>query len=100
VRKGSMEENVDMSFEIVRRERVRVPAGEFDAFRLEGRSEGRLVIGIYGRGGIVPRRMETVIWEVPGLNFPVKTEKIVHAYSGQMRSELRELETLRQGAAD
>jgi hypothetical protein len=98
VRRGTREEDVDMSFEIVRRERVRVPAGEFDAFRLEGRSEARLVSGAQGRGRIQPARMEMVIWEVPGLNFPVKSEKIVYPHKGAMWRERRELETLRQGA--
>jgi hypothetical protein len=84
---------VRIDFAIVAREAVTVPAGTFEAFRLQG----------YGAG---PRNsLEETIWLVPYLNFPVRWDRdayhvdarFVRRYS---RSERWELVSARQYAID
>jgi hypothetical protein len=108
-RKGG-EADVDMAFEIVARERVVVPAGEFDAFRIEGR-------GVAVKSGMEERTRsarglradrparkpmgqgtEVTIWDVPGLNFIVKRVSTTRHRDGRIGTETIELVTLRQGA--
>jgi len=78
---------VNLNFHITRRERVRVPAGEFLAFRAEGRGESnqkRILL-------------EETIWLIPGLNFPIKHARGVRRdRGGYIRQESRELVSLRQ----
>lgn len=52
---------------IVSREKVKVPAGEFDAFKIEGRGWNRTI----------GSQLEVNLWIVPGLNFFVKWEWVV-----------------------
>lgn len=74
---------------ITRREKVGVPAGEFDAFRIEGQGWN------ITRGA----RLELVLWLVPGLNFPVKREWVTHNPKGRFKNTERwELVSLRQQA--
>jgi hypothetical protein len=88
--------NEDVSFEIVARERVHVPAGEFDAFRIESRAYGHRESG---RRPAAARREDLVRWEVPGLNFPVREERTIRSPSGFSREITLELVSLRQGRA-
>jgi hypothetical protein len=77
-----------IDFHIPRREKIVVPAGEFNAFRLEG--EG------WNTGG---PRIERVHWLVPGLNFEIKQERIVRLRTGHyFAADRRELVSLRQQA--
>ncbi|MDO9025183.1 caspase family protein [Zwartia sp.] len=66
-------------------EKVRVPAGEFDAFRIE----------INGWNLTNDVQLKETYWQVPGLNFPVKREVLRRARNGQIvfseRLELMEL---------
>ena len=86
----------EMSAEIVARERIKVPAGEFDAFRMEARISGIQSGVAFKRRAAISRRVEHVIWEVPGLNFPVKELKTLYRRNGQVQVESIELESLRQ----
>jgi hypothetical protein len=61
-----------LNYRVVSRERVRVPAGEFEAFRLE--AEGwHMTTGT---------RLAVRSWLVPGLNFELKYELIRHPRRG------------------
>lgn len=64
--RGRRDFEFDLDLAVVRRERVTVLAGTFEAFRIEGRA--RAGSGI--EGGLA-------IWEVPGLNFPVQRNRIL-----------------------
>ena len=73
--------------QIVRREEVRVPAGKFDAFRIEA-SGWNVTRGL---------QMEVKLWLVPGVNFPVKYESVSRTRTGAFRqTERHELLALRQ----
>ena len=48
----------------------------------------------FGRQGA--RRVQTVLWEVPGLNFAVKRQRVRHFPNGSMDTEETELMSLRQ----
>ncbi len=60
-------------FRVVRREKVKVPAGEFDAFRIEG--EGWFNPRNPGTGNASSGIRHTR-WVVPGLNFEVRRERL------------------------
>lgn len=71
-------------------EKISVPAGEFDAFRIEGR-------GLFGHYS----RMERSYWVVPGLNFPLRFELLLVGrhkgiYEEYIDAERYELISLRQ----
>jgi hypothetical protein len=71
---------------VVGRERVRVPAGEFEAFRLE--AEGwNMTQGV---------RLSIRAWVVPGLNFELKFHLIRHRRTAASTGELRELISCKQ----
>jgi len=75
-------------------EKVSVPAGEFDAFRIEGE-------GWFGQGLPVTRRY----WISPGLNFPVRYEHVLEGPPGKGRTDYFDLEkyelaALRQQVVD
>ena len=53
---------VDYDFRITAREMVKVPAGEFAAFRIEG------------KGSFLGRPLQLTRWVVPGINFSVRRE--------------------------
>ena len=89
----------EMSAAIVARERVKVPAGEFDAFRVEAHIDG-MQSGVRSkRRSALNRTVDRVIWEVPGLNFPVKERTTLHRRNGQIEVDSLELESLRQKSA-
>lgn len=79
--------NSTYALHIVRKEKVVVPAGEFEAFRVEG--EGwNLTFGT---------RLLTTYWLVPGLNFVVKREFTTIRTDGKYNNAERyELVALRQ----
>jgi hypothetical protein len=88
-----VERAVRIDFAIVAREPVKVPAGTFEAFRLQG----------YGAG---PRNsLEETIWLVPYLNFPVRWDRGAYHVDARfarryVRSERWELVSARQYAID
>jgi uncharacterized caspase-like protein len=95
-RRRSGEFDNSMSAQVVARERIRVPAGEFDAFRIEMRTSGVMHLTLGKRRDLAARRDELVVWEVPGLNFPVKQERTIHRRSGRTETDGFELVSLRQ----
>ncbi len=81
--------NVALDIRVVAFERLRVAAGEFDTFRIEGE-------GWQSRGGWQVNRL----WVVPGLNFAVKAEVKVTGQGGTWRGDRLELVSLRQQTID
>jgi hypothetical protein len=71
----------DIDFQVLRREKVVVPAGEFDTFRIDGRGVGRHARGV--------SRLEVRIWVVPGLVFSIRREQLVEG--GRAGGEILEL---------
>ena len=51
------------------------------------------------RRSALNRTVDRVIWEVPGLNFPVKERTTLHRRNGQIEVDSLELESLRQKSA-
>jgi len=106
------EADIEMQFEVVARERVVVPAGTFDAFRIEGRG---WPLGAGAAKAEKPRRsrrmdrvreiaqrradapMVVTVWDVPGLNFVVKRTTSTHHRNRSTTDEQIELVSLRQG---
>jgi hypothetical protein len=81
--------SVSFDLHITRRETVSVPAGKFEAFRVEG----------HGWNWTNGHRLELTMWLVPGLNFLVKYEHLVRTHRGQLvKTERHELVSLRQQA--
>ena len=79
--------NASFDMQIVKRETIRVPAGEFDTFRIEG----------HGWNMTFGNRREVKLWLVPGLVFPVRSESITRNRKGQLnQSQRRELVSMRQ----
>jgi hypothetical protein len=83
---------VEVELDIVGRERLAIAAGEFVAFRVEGR----------GRSGRLS--LEETIWLVPYLNFPLRWDRSAYWESFLRRdylyAERRELVSARQFAID
>jgi hypothetical protein len=71
---------------IVSREKVKVPAGEFDVFRIEARGWNRS----FGS------QLEVNLWVVPGLNFHVKWEWVVNNRGRFVVTQRHELVAYRQ----
>ena len=87
--KGSGANSISIDFHIARREMVTVPAGTFDAFRVEGR----------GWSATRGTQIEFRQWLVPRLNFPVKREVVSRARDGRfIETETHELVSLKQYA--
>lgn len=85
-RKGSRE-SIHFEVQITRREKVSVPAGTFEAFRIEAA----------GWNKTLGAQLELTLWLVPGVNFPIKHESVIRARNGQLRkTERHELVVLRQ----
>lgn len=82
---------VKLDVRIQARETVRVPAGEYQAFRIEatGWSEGE-------RGST---QIEFRLWAVPGINFPVRSERIKRRGNRLIETKLTELAAIRQAAS-
>ena len=87
--KDAPSNKITIDFHIVSREKVTVPAGTFDAFRIEGRGWS------ISRGTQIEFRQ----WLVPRLNFPVKREVVTRSRDGRfIDTERHELVALRQYA--
>ena len=85
-RKGAPE-SVHFDVQITRREKISVPAGTFDAFKVEA----------FGWNKTAGAKLEVTLWLVPGVNFPIKSESVMRARSGQLKNtERHELLALRQ----
>lgn len=81
--------NAYYDLRIAAREKVRVPAGEFDAFRIDGQ----------GWNSTVGNQLEIHLWVMPGLIVPVRRDWIVRARNGRYRETQRhELVSLHQQA--
>ena len=96
-RGGQFDEEMDAS--IVAREMIRVPAGEFDAFRIESVIRGHESNAFMRKPRsrrTLARVVELTLWEVPGLNFPVKERQVLHRRSGEVEISSYELESLKQ----
>ena len=52
------------------------------------------------RKSLRARWEEVTVWEVPGLNFPVKEASTIHRRDGRIDEVTRELESLVQGSGD
>ena len=87
----------DMEFQVVARERIRVAAGEFDAFRIEARTAGSSTMKWRARRSSRLREETLLVWEVPGLNFPVKQQRTLRRRSGSQQLQDFELVSLEQG---
>jgi hypothetical protein len=81
-------ETYTMSMRIAAFEKIRVPAGEFEAFRIE--INGWLKRP-FGTG-----RIEGRTWVVPGINFSIKRESLGRFGNRIVRSERAELVSMRQ----
>jgi hypothetical protein len=87
--RGSGANRISIDFHIARREVVSVPAGRFDAFRVEG----------HGWSATHGTRIEFRLWLVPRLNFPVRREVVTRARDGRfIETERHELVSLKQYA--
>lgn len=85
-RKGAAE-SVHFDVQIARREKISVPAGAFEAFRIEAS----------GWNKTAGAKLEVTMWLAPGVNFPIKSESLMRARNGQLKStERHELLALRQ----
>ena len=61
--------NAVYDMRITAREKLRIPAGEFEAFKIEGHGWNR-------RSG---QRLANTLWVIPGLNFTVRQERAQYA---------------------
>lgn len=85
-RKGGRESGGYLDMQVAARERISVPAGEIETFRIEG-------WGYNSMGG----RMEERRWVVPGLNSPIRAETVIKKPRGGFgKSQRLELVSLRQ----
>lgn len=80
---------VQMAMHIAAFERVEVPAGSFQAFRIDADGWGN-----DNRGSIA---FEQRIWVVPGLNFEVRAERLAKRFGRFVQTERFELASLTQG---
>lgn len=90
VRTAGIETKTQQVFDlrITRREKITVPAGTFDAFRIEISGTGSDNNGVF--------QLERTHWLVPGLNPLVRTESIVY-FNGNLSAHSRtELISVRQ----
>jgi uncharacterized caspase-like protein len=87
------ETSINLALRIAELDTVRVPAGEFQAFRIE-------INGMQSRDDR-QTSLTYRIWLVPGLNFMVKAEYLARGKHNKIkRSERRELVSLRQRIVD
>ena len=76
-----------LDYQVVGREWVKVPAGDFEAFKVEGSGFNRTL----------GTRLTVRTWIVPGFNFPLRSETIRQPRNSVVREgELRELVACRQ----
>ncbi|MES2947528.1 MAG: caspase family protein [Pseudomonadota bacterium] len=80
-----------LDLQIVKRESISVASGSFDTFRVQGRGHRSR----FELGSSPLIRIETELWLVPGLNFPIRTEARLRGM-GSYGTERQELVSLRQ----
>ncbi len=74
-----------LDMQVVARERITVPAGEIETFRIEG------------WGYVSGAKMEERLWVVPGVNFPIRSESMVRKPFGRFgRTQRFELISMQQ----
>jgi hypothetical protein len=83
---GGWVADIALDYQVLRRERVVVPAGDFDTFLIEGRGYARHPRGL--------SRAEVRIWVVPGLNWNVRFERL--ADGGRSDGEIVQLISAKQ----
>lgn len=81
---------VELKVHIQSREMIRVPAGEFNAFRIE--AQGWSV-------GSMSTKIEVTLWVVPGINMFVRRERIKRRGNQVIESKLTELVAIQQAAS-
>ena len=87
VNRRGKQSSVHFDVQIASREKVSVPAGTFDSFKIVASGWNETM------GALI----EVTLWLVPGVNFPLKTETLTRTRSGQMKvTERHELVALRQ----
>jgi hypothetical protein len=82
-----------MDVRVVSREMVDVPAGKFNAFRIEVSGDQDSMRRDGGKGFQIKRKQS--IWIIPGVNFSIKEELTLSTLFGRT-SQKRELRSLRQ----
>ena len=82
---------VEMEVRIQAREKIRVPAGEFNAFRIEASG--------WSVGESNSTKIETNLWVVPGINMFIRRERIKRRGNRLIESRLTELVAIRQAAS-
>ena len=85
-RNGGKKTTAVVDIAIAHREKISVPAGTFDTFRIEG----------YGWNMTTSARVEIRVWLVPGLNFQIKKEVIVRERERWIDATRLELVSLQQ----
>lgn len=86
-------ESISMDLKIAAFEKVRVPAGEFEAFRID-------IFGWIRRSDQQLNR-QMKLWVVPGLNFVIRNEhKMTNQFNRMVVTERQELVSLRQQTID
>jgi uncharacterized caspase-like protein len=86
------QEIISFDMRIAAFEKVRVPAGEFEAFRIEARGWARRSNGSVLR--------EQRFWVVPGLNFTIKLEVVFKGFGRLIRTDRTELVSMQQQSMD
>ncbi len=82
---------VEMEVTIQAREKIRVPAGEFNTFRI--------VASGWSTGERKATRIEVKLWVVPGINMFVRRERIKRRGDRLIESQLTELVAIRQATS-
>lgn len=82
---------VELDARIRTRETIRVPAGEYLAFRIEASG--------WSVGEQRSTQLEFKLWVVPGINFPVRSERIKRRGTRQVETKRIELVAIRQAAS-
>ncbi len=82
---------VEMEVRIQAREKIRVPAGEFNAFRIEASG--------WSVGESNATKIEVKLWVVPGINMFIRRERIKRRGNRLIESKLTELVAIRQATS-
>ncbi|MBK8400987.1 MAG: caspase family protein [Propionivibrio sp.] len=82
---------VTMDVSIQAREKIRVPAGEYNAFRI--------VASGWSVGDRNATKIEVKLWVVPGINVFIRRERIKQRGNRLVESDLTELVAIRQAAS-
>jgi hypothetical protein len=98
VTRGADQWDVVLDYIVSRREKVRVPAGEFDAFRIEGEGWNSSQAALSSKPLWSSQRGRVTVrtWVVPGFNFWLKSEFRTTVLGGPDSGVRRELVSCRQ----